>query len=126
MCVWPGCTSRVGRSRRRTSARASASSVSTQSLGLEERLEETPLRGYHETITYTWLSLVAAARPSPPGETGTRDDASSEAFLARRPDMLDREAPLRCYSRGRLFSLRARTVFVEPDLAPLPMWSDTT
>jgi ribosomal protein S18 acetylase RimI-like enzyme len=59
-------------------------------------LVETATRGYHETLTRVWLVLVAA------GEAA------------------DRDAPLRYYSRDRLFSLAARTRFVEPDLAPLP------
>jgi hypothetical protein len=33
---------------------------------------------------------------------------------------LDREAPLACYSRARLFSVAARARFVPPDLADVP------
>lgn len=76
-------------------------------------LEETPLRGYHETLTRVWLSLVAAAR---------KLDASSdsEAFLATHAVLLDRAAPLRHYSKERLFSGPARSIFITPDVAPLP------
>jgi GNAT superfamily N-acetyltransferase len=74
-------------------------------------LVETPQRGYHETLTRVWLALVAAAR--------TRDACTdSRAFIATHA--LGRDAPLRHYSRERLFSLAARTMFVEPDLAALP------
>lgn len=66
-------------------------------------LVETPQRGYHETLTRVWLVLVAAAR----GEH------------------IERDAPLRYYSRERLFSLAARTRFIEPDLAPLPTTDPT-
>ena len=59
-------------------------------------LVETATRGYHETLTRVWLVLVAAGQPT------------------------DRDAPLRYYSRDRLFSLEARTIFLLPDLAPLP------
>jgi hypothetical protein len=76
-------------------------------------LVETPQRGYHETITRVWLVLVGAARH--------RDAcADSRAFLATHGEALGREAPLAYYSRDVLFSLAARTMFVAPDLAPLP------
>jgi GNAT superfamily N-acetyltransferase len=78
-------------------------------------LVETPQRGYHETLTRAWLRLIAAARTrSLPAPAGT----DSRAFLAAHG--LDRETPLRHYSRERLFSLEARVRFVEPDLAELP------
>lgn len=76
-------------------------------------LVETAQRGYHETITRVWLCLVAAAKRVDRGE-------SSLAFLALHPG-LTREAPLRHYSRGKLFSLEARSIFVDPDLEPLPV-----
>jgi len=75
-------------------------------------LVETPQRGYHETITRVWLVLASAARRA---EVGT----DSRAFLERHPG-LTREAPLRYYSRERLFSVRARAHFMDPDLEPLP------
>jgi hypothetical protein len=67
-------------------------------LNLVHGLVETPQRGYHETLTRVWLVLVKA---------------SSGADI-------ERDAPLRYYSRQRLFSVDARARFVEPDLAPLP------
>ena len=74
-------------------------------------LVETAQRGYHETITRVWLRLVAAAR-------GRDACADSRAFIAAHG--LERELPLRYYSRERLFSLEARTIYVAPDLAELP------
>lgn len=59
-------------------------------------LVETATRGYHETLTRVWLLLVAAGHA------------------------VERDVPLRYYSRERLFSLAARATFIEPDLAPLP------
>lgn len=81
-------------------------------LNAAQGLVETPSRGYHETITRVWLALVQEARRVDPG-------VDSRAFLAA--NALPREAPLAYYSRERLFSLAARTMFVEPDLAPLPV-----
>jgi hypothetical protein len=74
-------------------------------------LVESPARGYHETLTRVWLVLVAEARR-------LARAADSRAFVADHP--LDRDAPLRFYSRERLFSLAARSMFVAPDRAPLP------
>lgn len=74
-------------------------------------LVESPARGYHETLTRVWLVLVAEARR-------LARAADSRAFVADHA--LDRDAPLRFYSRERLFSLAARSMFVAPDRAPLP------
>jgi len=74
-------------------------------------LEETPARGYHETMTRAWLAIVAKARTNDPA-------TDSESFLERNDALLDRSAPLRHYTRERLLSLEARTIFVAPDLEP--------
>ena len=74
-------------------------------------LVETPARGYHETLTWTWLAIVAAVRARTP-------TADSAAFA--RDHAPARDAPLAYYTRERLFGLDARARFVPPDLAPLP------
>lgn len=76
-------------------------------------LVETPSRGYHDTLTRVWLSLVAALMK-------TTDARSSDAFVDACMGSLGKEAVLRHYSRERVTSLRARAIFVEPDLLPLP------
>jgi hypothetical protein len=83
---------------------------------LNERhgLEETPQRGYFETMTRAWLHLVGAARR----RTGA---ASSLELLEKCPELLDRALPLRHYSKRVLMSARARAIFVEADLEPLPV-----
>jgi uncharacterized protein (DUF1330 family) len=76
-------------------------------------LVESAERGYFETLTCVWLLLVGAA--------GRRSAAASSIELLERcPELLDRSLPLKYYSRERLFTVRARSIFVEPDLAPLP------
>ena len=80
-------------------------------LNASHGLIETPQRGYHETLTRVWLVLVGAARRRSLG-------ADSTSVLAEPG--LDRAAPLAFYRRERLFSVEARTIFVTPDLAPLP------
>jgi hypothetical protein len=76
-------------------------------------LVETPARGYHETLTRVWLALVAKLRT-------TATETTSDAFVEAHAGSLGRDAVLSHYSRERLMSVRARAIFVEPDLAPLP------
>lgn len=76
-------------------------------------LVETSARGYFETLTRAWLHLVDDARR----RTGAAD---SRACLAAASELFDRALPLRHYSKERLGSVQARSVFVTPDLAPLP------
>src|SRR5262245_46179590 len=71
----------------------------------------TEKRGYHETLTRVWLGLVREASRRTPC-------ADSASFLAAPG--LERDAPLRYYSRERLFSVAARAMYVAPDLAALP------
>ena len=82
-------------------------------LNASHGLEDTPERGYFETLTRAWLALVAHAMVG-------HAYASSDAFLVAHPELLDKHLALRFYSRPCLMSLRARSVFVEPDIAPLP------
>jgi hypothetical protein len=82
---------------------------------LNERhgLVETGVRGYFETLTRVWLVLVADAS----ARSAARD---SRELLERRPELLDRSLPYRHYSKELLTSVRARAIFVSPDLQPLP------
>ena len=76
-------------------------------------LVETGARGYFETLTRVWLVLVASA-------LGRAQITDSRELLARCPELLERDLPLRHYSKTLLTTVRARALFVEPDLAPLP------
>jgi len=80
-------------------------------LNTVHEVPESAQRGYHETLTRVWLHLVA---------TLLDDAESSEAFLDRHGELLNREAPLRHYTREHVMSVHARSVFVEPDREPLP------
>jgi hypothetical protein len=83
-------------------------------LNASHGIVESPMRGYHDTITRAWLVLVRAAmRKSPRIE-------DSALFLAVHWVVLGKGALGRHYSRARLESTEARARFVEPDLAPLP------
>ncbi len=69
---------------------------------------------FHVTLTECWVRLVAGALAGEPFE------CSFAELSARHPDLLEKNAPLRHYSRERLFSERARRTWVEPDLRELP------
>lgn len=70
--------------------------------------------GYHETITVAFARLIDSRRLT--GET-------LEAFLARNPDLLDRNCLKQFYSKAILASEKARQNFIEPDITPLPQSS---
>jgi len=69
----------------------------------------TPTSGYHETLTAYFVHAVAELRA----------DTIDEVLAAPR---CRREAPLRHWSRDRLFSRQARATWVDPDLEPLTSW----
>src|SRR5215212_7151507 len=69
---------------------------------------------YHQTITVFWMRILASY-----GNPAAGDDI--EAVLDRNPQLLDKDFPLKFYSRPLLFGDRARTDWVEPDLKPLPL-----
>jgi len=82
---------------------------------LNERhgLVESITRGYFETLSRAWLTLVADARRR--SGAGT-----SQALFEACPELMDRTLPLRHYSRELLASPRARAIFIPPDITPLP------
>jgi hypothetical protein len=82
-------------------------------LNASHGLVETATRGYHETLTRTWLALVARAM------RGAVAGADSSTFVDTHAAALAKDAPLRHYSRERVLSVEARARFVEPDLEPV-------
>jgi len=82
---------------------------------LNERhgLVESSTLGYFETLTRVWLVLVASA--------AARSGATNSGELLERcPELFDRTLPSRHYSKAVLASVRARSIFVPPDLEALP------
>jgi hypothetical protein len=65
---------------------------------------------YHETITLFWIYLLSRLHAS---------EKSLQEILRANPRLLAKNFPLAYYSAERLFSERARSVWVEPDLKPL-------
>ena len=76
-------------------------------------LVETPVRGYHETLTRLWLALVAHARTRHPAKDST-------TFLAAAGPGLEVARAFTYYTKDTLMSTRARAIFIPPDLAPIP------
>ncbi len=76
-------------------------------------LNETPQRGYHDTLTRVMLILVRHAMADDPS-------TDSLTFARRLAAAIGREAVLRHYSRDLINSAAARARFIEPDLSPLP------
>ena len=81
---------------------------------LAHKVPSTPTRGYHETVTVAFMTLVASACQS---GSRLRD---SRAFLQLNPDLLDRRALENYYSNELLSSASARESFLAPDRCPLP------
>jgi hypothetical protein len=65
------------------------------------------------TMTRFWVDLTAHA-------IDASRAASLDELLVAVPQLLDKELPLRHWSREALCSPQARTVWMEPDLQPLP------
>lgn len=72
-------------------------------------------QGYHETLTQFWLANARAfLAATPEGSLVDRVNAFIAAPAGRR------DAALRHFSRGHLFSVEARRSLVEPDLMRFP------
>ena len=67
---------------------------------------------YHETITFFWVRLLSVAYATSTGK-------SLEDIVQSNPQLLEKNLPLAYYSAERLFSDKARTSWMEPDLKPL-------
>lgn len=68
---------------------------------------------YHETMTIFWMRAVAGYNASKKNKVTLLEKANEMI------ELLDKEYPLRFYSRELLFSDKARAGFVEADIKPL-------
>jgi hypothetical protein len=73
---------------------------------------------YHETITVFWVRVLGAL----PESFRQRE---LEHILQGNPELLEKDLPLEYYSRETLFSQRACTSWVDPDLKPLTTHATT-
>lgn len=69
---------------------------------------------YHHTITLAWMRIVAAAMRLTPSI------CTFDEFAAAHPFLFDPRLPWSFYSAAFLSSEASRTVWVNPDLHPLP------
>ena len=67
---------------------------------------------YNETMTRFWMRFIAHVREA----TGA---ASIDEAIERVPMLLDKNLPLRHWSRTAMFGPEARVRWVDPDLVPL-------
>ena len=79
---------------------------------------DSPTSGYNETTTRAFLHLIAATMHAY-GEVFPTPD--SDSFCDAHPQLMTRHVLRLFYSPERRTDPRAKTQFVEPDLAPLPM-----
>lgn len=91
---------------------AEAERAMTDAIRYVANLHGAPER-YHETLTRSWLRLVAVHRRASHAE-------SFDEFMGENGGLLDRQLLDRHYSPGVLFSDPARKRWIAPDLRPLP------
>ena len=77
--------------------------------------ENTPEKGYHETLTIFWNKILAEFISI---NRGLKLAELCNMFLNCK--WSSKELPFKYYSRDLLFSLKARATWVEPDLNSLP------
>ena len=65
---------------------------------------------YHETITVVWMRVLEGAGAQVPRPCELTE------LLRQRPELADKNLPMKYYSRERLFSEDARERYVPPDL----------
>jgi hypothetical protein len=72
---------------------------------------------YTATVTWAWTEIVGHHVAADQAAQGPAD---FDSFAARHPRLLDKRLLRGHYSSSVLASARARTTWVEPDLAPFP------
>jgi hypothetical protein len=77
-------------------------------------IRTTRTSGYHETMTVFWIWAVSKYLSAAEGELSLAELANDLA-----ESLGDSRLPFEYYSRDKLMSWDARTVWVEPDLKPL-------
>ena len=70
---------------------------------------------YHETMTRFWLRLVVHVRDRRP------ELSDVDAAVVALPLLLDKELPLRHWSRSAMATEEARQRWLEPDVLPLAL-----
>jgi hypothetical protein len=71
---------------------------------------------YNETITKAWILAVRHHMEITPGKS------NSDHFIDSNPHLLDTKILLTHYSENLLFSRKSQTIFMEPDIEPIPFY----
>jgi hypothetical protein len=79
-----------------------------------KQVKESPLSGYHETMTQAWLRLVYFTLC----EYGPAEHA--ESFYEQHPQLWGVKVLRFYYTKERFTSAEAKAEFLAPDIAPLP------
>ncbi len=82
------------------------------------QVPEGPTSGYNETPTHAFLHLIAATMAAY-GEA--MPTLTADVFCDTHPQLMTRNALRFFYSPERRMHPHAKTTFIEPDLAPLPL-----
>ena len=88
-----------------------------QAYNAAHHVPESATSGYNETTTRAFLHLIAATDAA---YAGTHPAADGDAFCDVHPQLMTKNVLRLFYSPQRRMDARAKTEFVEPDLAPLP------
>jgi len=80
-------------------------------------ITDAPTQGYHETTTHAFLQLVDVTNRAYQSEM---ESSNSEAFCVAHPQLQSSKVLRLFYSPARRMDPRAKSEFLEPDLAPLP------
>ena len=89
--------------------------VGIQSLNERHGTPNSLTRGYHETITRAYVQLLAEFLASCPQDMSLQEQV---VHLLEGP-VADKKLLFKFYSRETLMSARAKSEWVEPDIAPL-------
>ena len=89
-----------------------------QAYNAAHHVPDGPERGYNETTTRAFLHLVAAVMAA---YGQTHPTATGDEFCDMHPQLMTKHALRFFYSPGRRMHPKAKTAFVPPDLAPLPL-----
>ena len=73
-----------------------------------------PASKYHETLTFSWVQAVKHFMAM------AGSAASFDEFIAVDDRLLDTDLMLTHYERETLFSDKARSRFIQPDIQPIP------
>jgi len=91
---------------------------SIQAYNSANQIEDGPTSGYNETTTRAFLHLIASTMHFYGDAFPTPD---SDSFCDAHPQLMNRYILRLFYSPERRMHPDAKTSFVEPDLAPLPL-----